>query len=173
VAEIRVIARAVARRFLCLLILLAGTGCMAIADPEVTLGNATCSIPQGWKKTNETDDRLTFSSPDGRQQATITLMRFDLRPSFPDFERICSTRYQAEKAGLSDLSLEPQTPAPRNEGGRYRMAFSGTEKSNDRIFSGLLSLKDSELVSIYVEGLAVDPATNLTSFKEIVSTLKQ
>jgi hypothetical protein len=162
------------KRFLALVVGLAGLSASVKADNnKLTLGSATFSIPQGWKQIDGTDDRLTFAAPDGRQQATVSVMRFEATPSFQDFELICTHRYEAEKTGLSDLNLTPTNPAPRDEGAKFTMTFSGKENPSGRIFSGLLSLKGKELVTIYLEGMGVDSKTNIDSFKEFLASLKQ
>jgi hypothetical protein len=145
----------------------------ATADNDFSLGNATFSIPEGWTKIAETDGRLTFTAPDGKQQATVSLMRFGAAPSFEDFERICSHRYDAEKNGLTQLTLVPEHPDPHDDNGTFTMSFSGKEEANDRSFLGLMSFKNKQLITIYVEGIGVNSATNHESFREFVESLKQ
>jgi len=150
-----------------------GLSMTAVADDQFALGSSTFSIPAGWTEKSKTDERLTFVAPDGGQQATVSLMSFGITPSFEDFKRICSVRYKAEKEGLDDLLLQPDSPAPLEKEGRYEMYFSGKEKKTDRIFSGLLSLKGKELIAIYVEGIGVTSTKHLESFKIFESSLKR
>ena len=162
------------KRIFTLFAALVGLTGSAMADDNIeALGNATFSIPEGWTKIGGTDGRLTFAAPDGQQQLTVSLMRFGPAPSFADFGRICAHRYEAEKNGVAHLSLTPENPVPQEESDKFTMSFSGKEEASGRIFSGLLSLKNKELITVYLEGIEVDAATNRKVFAEIVTSLKQ
>jgi hypothetical protein len=151
---------------------LASLNLMVIADDSYNLGNASFSVPPGWKQVDDTDTRLTFAGPDGRQQATISIMRFTTPPTFADFEILCAHRYAAEKNGVRDLVLIPTDPAPHNDNGQFTMTFSGEENPRSRVFSGFLWIKGDELVTVYVEGIGIAADRNADSFKAIAKTLR-
>jgi hypothetical protein len=53
------------------------------------------------------------------------------------------------------------------------MFFSGGEKRTGRVFSGYLTLKQRELITVYVEGIGVAPKDHLASFEALASGLKR
>ena len=160
------------KRLLALLAGLAAINALALADDSYTLGSASFTVPPGWTQADSTDDRQTFASPDGRQQATISILRLDKAPSFQDFQLLCAHRYDAEKNGVKDLVLIPQDPDPHNSEGQFTMHFSGEENPTSRVFAGFLWVKGQELVTVYVEGIGVPSERNSASFHEIVKSLR-
>jgi len=151
---------------------LAGMNALVLADDSYTLGNEAFSFPPGWKQVDSNDDRQTYASPDGRQQATISVIRLGKPPTFEQFENLCAHRYDAEKNGVKDLVLIPTAPAPRNDNGEFTMTFSGEENPTSRVFSGFLWIKGAELLTIYVEGIGVTADRNSDAFHAIVKTLR-
>ena len=148
--------------------------CVAVAAQEqFTIGSASIEVPSGWRAVKKEEERLTLRSRDDRQQATISLMRFGVAPSFEDFKRFCTLRVEAEKKDLPDVFIEPDAPRPFEETGSYGMFFSGGEKKAGRIFSGYLTLMKKELITVYVEGVGVAPKDHLASFETFVTGLKR
>ena len=148
-----------------------GMHALAFADDSYTLGSAAFSLPPGWTQADSTDDRMTFASPDSRQQLTISIMHLGKAPSFEDFEVLCTHRYQAERNGVKDIVLIPNEPAPRNDSGDFTLTFSGEENPTSRVFSGFLWIKGSDLITVYVEGIGVTSGRNSDAFHAIVKTL--
>ena len=138
------------------------TSC-APAPPHFTIGTADVAAPAGWTVQKRADDRLTLRAPDGRQQATVSVMRFGADPSFEDFKRLSQLRLDAEKKDSPDCFI--QSDPPFDLKGKFGMFYSGGDKKTGRVFSGYLSLERRELVVIYLEGLGVDPKEPLEAFQ--------
>ncbi len=138
-----------------------------------TLGKSTFDVPVEWTEIRREKERLTFAAPDGKLQTTVSLMCFGIEPSWENFKRLCSLRYEAEKQGPNVVFLQPEYSAPFEEEGKFGMFFSGEEKKVGRLFSGFLTLQGKELITIYVEGLHVDSENLFKSFHGFVSNLKQ
>ena len=138
------------------------TSC-APTPPHFTIGTADIAAPAGWTEQKRADDRLTLRAPDGRQQATLSVMRFGADPSFDDFKRLCQLRLDAEKRDSPDYFIQSEPAFDLK--GKFRMFYSGGDKKAGRVFSGYLSLDRRELVVIYVEGLGVDPKQHLGAFQ--------
>jgi hypothetical protein len=147
-----------------------GMHALAFAD-DFTLGDTSFTLPQGWTQADANETRQTYASPDGRQQATISLLHLSKTPSFGDFQLLCQHRYDAEKNGVKDLILIPQDPDPHNADGQFTMHYSGEENPTSRVFAGYLWIKGQELVIIYVEGIGIPSERNADSFHEIVKSL--
>lgn len=147
---------------------LAGT---SYAQPHFVIGSADVAAPVGWREAKREDDRLTLQSPDGRQYATISTMRFGADASFEDFKRLCQLRLEAEKKDLPDCFI--QSEAPFDIKGKFGMIYSGGVKKTGLVFSGYLSLTKRELVTIYVEGLGSAPKDHLQTFQSFVDGLKR
>jgi hypothetical protein len=97
----------------------------SVAASTVTIGSATLAAPDGWREVKKDDERVVFRTPDERQQATVSLMRFDAVPSFEDFKLLCAHRLEAEKKGSPGAFLEPESPEPFARVGRFGMFYSG------------------------------------------------
>ena len=158
-------------RLIVLVVGMAALTALVRAD-DFTVGSVTFSIPQGWSQIDQGDDHLTFGAPDGHQRATVSVLHCGKTPSFEDFKALCDHRYDSEKNGLKDLVLIPGAPAPRNDDGKFTMTFSGEENPTTRVFSGFLWIKDTDLVTVYVEGIRIATERNSESFKLIVNSLK-
>jgi hypothetical protein len=140
-------------------------------EAQVKLGNTTITAPAGWRKTNREQEKINFTSTDERQQATISLMTFGAKPSFADFKRICSHRLEAEKAEAPSISLHQNEAF--EDAGTFGMFFSGEEPESGRLFSGYLTQKDKEIITIYVESIGVDSKKHLQAFQDFVKGLKR
>lgn len=145
-------------------------GGFTLAADSVSLGRATLVVPAGWKEEKKEDERITLRSSDGREQATISIMRFGADASFDDFKRLCELRLEAEKKPSEDIFV--QSDGPFDQIGTYGMFYSGGEKKMNRMFSGYLSLKDKELITIYIEGIGIAPKEHLETFKTFVGGMK-
>jgi hypothetical protein len=136
------------------------------APPHFTIGTADIAPPAGWTQQSKADERLTLRAPDGRQQATLSVMRFGADPSFDDFKRLCQLRLDAEKKDSPDYFI--QSDPPFDLKGKFGMFYSGGNKKAGRVFSGYLSLERRELLVIYLEGLGVDPKEHVEAFQTFV-----
>jgi hypothetical protein len=136
----------------------------------VKIGNAEITVPTGWRKTVDDKERINILSPDERQQATISVMRFESGSTFEDFKRLCERRLKAEKTEAPEVSISADEPFV--DTGTFGMFFSGDEKVTGRLFSGYLTRKDKELITIYVESIGVDSKRHLQAFEELVRGLK-
>ena len=137
---------------------------------QVTLGNAEIPVPTAWKKIVEDKNRINLLSPDEHQQATISVMRFGASSTLDDFKRICENRLKAEKADAPEITVSGDEPFV--DAGTFGMFFSGNEKSASRTFSGYLTLKDKELITIYLESIDVDSKRHLQTFEGLVKGFK-
>lgn len=145
------------------------TGVVA-AEDNFMIGNSTITCPTGWIQVEKQEERIAFRAPDGRQQATVSIMHFAVDPSFEDFKKLCTHRIEAEKRGGGDL-VQSDTPFVDSE--TYGMYFSGGEVKINRIFSGYLALYKRELLTIYLESMGVAPKDHLETFKFFVAGLKR
>jgi len=66
-----------------------------------------------------------------------------------------------------------QADAPTNNQGKFEMIFFGGEKALGRVYSGYLSLARRELVTIYVEGIGIDPAQHVATFQALAKSLER
>jgi hypothetical protein len=140
-----------------------------MSPPSIAFDKAEVSIPAQWSEAKRSDDRAVFRSPDGHQQAVISVMRFGTDPSFDDFIKLCSHRIESERAELADGFVQPDKPF--QEAGRFGMFYSGGDKKTGRVFSGYLSLAHRQLIIIYIEGVGIAPADHLKTFQEWVRGL--
>ena len=99
----------------------------------------------GWSETKKAADRLTLQSSDGRQYATISIMRFGADASFEDFKRLCQLRLEAEKKDSPDCFIQSEPPFDIK--GRFGFFYSGGVKRTGRVFSGHLTLTKRELIN--------------------------
>lgn len=157
------------------LVCLAGvSSCVAQDDlgkPKAQLGKGVILVPAGWTKSNGGNERINITSPDGQQQATFSIMTFDVSPTFADFKRICSNRLEAEKAHASDISITQD--APFEDAGTFGMFFSGKESSTNRLFSGYVTQKGLEVHTIYLESIGSDSKKHLAVFETFVNGFKR
>ena len=150
-----------------------GLASSAASEPDLRIGNATIIPPAGWQLVKKTEEKLVLRAADGKQQATITLMRLEADPTSEQFEQICKHRYEAEKRDAPDITIEPSPPHPSRDGATFFMIYSGSEKRNGRVFSGYLSLANRELITIYVEGISVTAKVHSDAFQAFVGGLKR
>jgi hypothetical protein len=147
--------------------LIGHSGC----DDQVKLGNAVVSPPSGWRTISTEKERITFGSTDERQQATVSLMTLGTNPTFEEFKRVCAHRLEAEKADSPNVSLTPDEPF--QDAGTFGMFFSGKEPESGRLFSGYVTQKNAEVITIYVESIGVDSERHFQSFQDFVKGLKR
>jgi hypothetical protein len=140
-------------------------------EAQVKIGKAAIAAPSGWIKLTTEQEQITFASPDHRQQATISLMTFKAKPTFEEFKRICAHRLEAEKADAPSISLQPDEAFEDAE--TFGMFFSGKEPGSGRLFSGYITQKDAEIITIYVESIGVDSKRHFQSFQDFVKGLKR
>jgi hypothetical protein len=148
-----------------------GLSSAASAQTHFAIGSADVTAPAGWTAEKREDERLTLKSADAREYATISVMRFGADASFNDFKRLCQLRLEAEKKDSPDCFVQDEPPFEIK--GKFGMFYSGGVKKTGRVFSGYLSLKDRELVTIYIEGLGVAPKDHLQTFQSFVEGLKR
>jgi hypothetical protein len=145
---------------------LAGT---AYAQQHFVIGTADIAAPAGWSEDKKEEDRLTLRSSDGKEHATVSIMRFGADASFDDFKRLCQLRLEAEKKDSPDCFIQSEPPFDIK--GKFGLFYSGGVKTTGRVFSGYLSLTKRELVTIYIEGLGIAPRAHLQTFKSFVEGL--
>lgn len=150
------------KRFLASIAAAIGLTGTTYAQQHFVIGSADIAAPAGWSEVKKEDERLTLQSADGREYATVSIMRFGADASFEDFKRLCQLRLEAEKKGAPDCFLQPAEPFDLK--GKFGMFYSGGEKKAGRVFSGYLSLVKRELVVIYLEGIGVEPKKHLETF---------
>src|ERR1700730_5328507 len=121
---------------------------------RVEIGRADLYLPNGWKLLKRSEDVVVARSPNG-QQATVSLLRVNSEISFDAFKRLCDIRIDLEKQYCTEGFLEAKPPVV--ERNAFHLLFSGGDKRNGRLFSGHLSSAQQELITIYVEGVGVDP----------------
>ena len=160
--------RKVKRLISILIATIAGTNLSC--EAQVKIGNAEIAVPTGWRKIIDDKERINALSPDERQQATISVMRFESSSTFEDFKRLCEHRVKAEKTEVPDVSISADEPFV--DAGAFGMFFSGNERTASRLFSGYLTLKDKELITIYVESIGVDSKRHFQTFEKFVKGLK-
>lgn len=131
-----------------------------------TIGSADVQAPSGWTEVRRLEQRIVLRSPDGQQQATISLMRFGANVSFEDFKRLCQLRLEAEKKVSPECFVQAEPPFEGE--GKFGMFYSGGDKGSGRVFSCYLSLAKRELVTFYLEGLRTDPQEHLKVFEAFV-----
>ncbi len=143
------------------------SSCAAQVDiKRAELGKAAIVVPNGWTKSNDGNERINVTSPDGLQQVTFSIVKYDVAPSFADFKRLCSHRLEAEKAQASDITIE--SDAPFEDAGSFGMFFSGKEASSGRLFSGFVTQKGVEGHTIYLESIGADSKSHLGTFEAFV-----
>src|SRR5258705_7989485 len=120
-----------------------------MAEQNFTIGRSKLAVPEGWRVSEETEDKLVFCSPK-QQQATIGLMRFAETATFDQFETLCDLRVKAERKFLTNGYVEKN--ALFQEYDLFGMFFYGADTDTGRMFFCYMSLAHRELVTIYVEG---------------------
>lgn len=141
------------------------------AEQHFSIGSADIAAPAGWSETKREEERLTLRSADGYQQATVSIMLFGADPSFDDFKRLCMLRLDAEKKDSPECFIQAEPPFDIK--GKFGLFYSGGVKKTGRVFSGYLSLTKRELVTIYIEGIGIDPKDHLQTFQSFVQGLKR
>jgi hypothetical protein len=146
-------------------------GAAVAGENSFVMGSTELTLPPGWRKIAVQDggDRVNFLSPAGDQQLTLSIMRFGRSPSFEDFKRLCDLRIRAEKEEAPSVNVKAE--APFEEGEVFMMIFTGDEKTANRIFSGHLSVAKKELLTIYLEGVGVDPQKHREAFQALVKNI--
>ena len=155
--------------------LLAGASLSTSASPQQTyaVGNISIMLPAGWQLVESSEDKLVFRTKDNHQHATITVMHFGVSANFEDFKLLCEARFKAERMAITDGYIEPDTPAPVKDGDTFWMFYSGGERKSHRLFTGYLSLKQKELLTIYIEGIGVPMSDLVQSFKAFLDGAKR
>jgi hypothetical protein len=159
------------KRLLSTLMISVGLMSASSCEAQVKIGNAQISVPAGWHKSHSESERIHFNTEVERQQATISLMTFSGKPNFADFKRICSHRLEAEKADAPNISLMQEEPF--EDAGTFGMFYSGEEPGSGRLFSGYITQKGSEVITIYVEIIGVDSKKHFQAFQDVVKGLKR
>jgi len=139
-----------------------------MAETSFLIGNSSIVPPDGWRFVSQEDDRLVFRTD--KQQATIGLVRFDKEVTSEEFKILCDIRVKGEKKFLKDgyVELEPQF-RDRDILGSF---FYGADKSSGRVFFGYLCSASKEVVTMYVEGIGVDPVAHGADFRAFVKALR-
>jgi len=143
----------------------------ATSAQHFSIGSANVRAPSGWTEVKKEDERIVLRAPDGKQQATVSIMRFGADASFEDFKRLCQLRLEAEKKDSPDCFVQAEPPFDIK--GKFGMFYSGGVKQSGQVFSGYLSLTKRELVIIYLEGLGTDPKEHLQRFQGFVEGLSR
>lgn len=146
-------------------------GVLRAEGEVIAIGSATVTAPADWKAAVRRDDRLVFRSGDDHQQATIALLRLGSEPSFDEFKSLCTKRVDAERGQMARGFV--QDDPPFRDGESFGMFFSGGDKDSRRVFSGYLSIVGRELITVYVEGIGVQPKDHLEAFQQFVRALKR
>jgi hypothetical protein len=141
-----------------------------MSQQHFAIGNAQIVTPDGWTSVSQTDEKLVLCSS-RQQQATISVMHFDNDATFEQFKTLCDIRIKGEMQFAPDGFVERETPFKDQTG--FGMFFYGGDKKSGRIFFGYLSLVQRELVTIYVEGVGVDPQAHSSDFRTFVTGLKR
>ncbi|HVU33822.1 MAG TPA: hypothetical protein VHE61_10330 [Opitutaceae bacterium] len=142
------------------------------AAETFAIGGAAIPTPGGWNVVNQRGNRIVFQSEDQRQQATLSVSYFGNPPSFDDFKALSTRRLQAEKKAAPDAFLEPDPPVPFEKDGRFGLLYTGGQKSSGRVFSCSFGFEKDELVTVYVEGIGIDPKVHLASFETFVAAVR-
>ncbi|MES2692208.1 MAG: hypothetical protein V4773_01965 [Verrucomicrobiota bacterium] len=141
----------------------------ASAQQHFTISSVDIVAPADWSEVKKEEGRITLRSADGRQQATVSIMRFGADASFDDFKRLCQLRLEAEKKDSPDCFVQAEPPFDIES--KFGMFYSGGVKKTGRVFSGYLSLTKRELVTVYLEGLSTAPKEHLQTFQSFVESL--
>jgi hypothetical protein len=132
-----------------------------------TLDNVSIPALEGWTETKRNDELIVAGSAGGRQQVTLSTIHFAEDPSLEAFEILCERRLEGERREFEDGFIEGGEPQAVGDG--FVMVYSGGDKDSGRIFSGFLSLKLRELVTVYVESIGMSSEDHLQTFKTLVS----
>jgi hypothetical protein len=137
---------------------------------RVEIGRADLYLPNGWQLLKRSEDVVVARSPNG-QQATVSLYAQILKSALMrsrDFVIFVST--SKSKAVLK--ASWTQSPPSSNE---MRSICFSSEKTSRTVdcFSGICLRLSKSLVTIYVEGVGVDPRDHLQSFAVLVRGLRR
>jgi hypothetical protein len=138
---------------------------------QINIGHAKILVPAGWREINKDKERITLASLDDRQQVTISLWTFDHNPTFDDFKHVCEARLKAERTEAPDAQIQADEPFKNGE--TFGMFFSGKEVKAGRLFSGFVTQKDAEVITIYLESIGADSKVHFQSFETFVKGLKR
>lgn len=100
----------------------------------------------------------------------MSLIRFSEPISFEQFQLLCDKRIAVESKGLTDGYVDPERAFMASAS--FGMFFSGGDKATGRMFFGYLCQARQELLTIYLEGIDVDPAHHAKDFQALVQSLK-
>ena len=136
---------------------------------DVVVGRAHLPIPAGWSVADRSPERATLHDDQWTQSITLSSLAFQVSPSFDDFKRICQLRLEAERKDAPHVFIEADEPTVTSDSAFF--FFSGADKSSRRVFSGELTLVKNELITVYLEGMNVDPKEHLAFFAKTVKSL--
>ena len=139
----------------------------------VAIGSALVTFPHTWRVESSFDDRVVVRSANGREQATISIILLKKALTFEEFSVVCARRVEAEKKGMRDGFIHPDPPAPYKAGEGFRLYYAGGDKSTHRVFSAYLLHVESEVLTVYLEGLGIPLTEHSETFKTLLSTLKR
>ena len=159
------------KRFLATIAAAVGLAGTVSAQQHFSIGSADVAAPAGWSEVKREEERLTLQSSDGREYATVSIMRFGADASFDDFKRLCQLRLDAEKKDSPECFIQAEPPFEIKN--KFGLFYSGGVKKTGRVFSGYLSLTKRELVTIYIEGIGIDPKDHLQTFQSFVQGLNR
>jgi hypothetical protein len=129
---------------------------------ELVFGPTTVAVPDGWTETKREGTKVAFVTEDQLEFATISHRTFGREPSFGEFEVMCEQRLTAERQALEDGFVESKGAS--EQAGVCTLIYFGGDKATNRMFSGFLLLAADTLVTIYVEGLGIEPQRHMASF---------
>jgi hypothetical protein len=133
------------------------------------IGNSQVVAPEGWTLLSQSNDKVVLCSSRD-QQATISLIHFEADVSFDQFKTLCDIHVRSANKVVTDGFVEPESPFP--DRGTFGMCFYGGDRSCGRVFFGYLSLAQRDLVTMFVEGVGVDPETHARDCQAVVKGLK-
>jgi len=134
------------------------------------LGKSQIEAPDSWTMLSHADDKVVLTS-NQQQQATISLMRFEVELNFEQFKTLCAAQIRAVQKAVPSAFVEPESPF--QDRGAFGMFYFGGDKTTGQIFFGYLSLAQRELVTMFVEGFGVDPQAQGSDFSRFVKSLKR
>jgi hypothetical protein len=139
----------------------------------VSVGSAMLTVPEAWSLSSRSENEVVLRSAGSREQATISTIGFERLLSFEEFCSVCAHRVEAEKKGLRDGFIHPDPPVPFQADGGHRMVYIGGDKSTHRVFSAYLLQIESEVLTVYLEGLGIPLTEHSKTFNQLLSTLRR
>jgi hypothetical protein len=139
----------------------------------VAIGSALVTFPHTWRVESRFDDRVVVRSANGREQATIGIISLKKGLTFDEFCVVCARRVEAEKKRMRDGFIHPDPPTPYKAAESFSLYYAGGDKSAHRVFSAYLLYIESEVVTVYLEGLGIPLTEHSETFKALLSTLKR